>query len=364
MLRISEYIRDTLAGKPVRKMGGKSILIWNLTNLCNLSCDHCYASATQSRAGEFSTGEALALIPELEKAGVGFVILSGGEPLTWPGLFEISTALQEAGIITYLSTNGLLVGEGNVEAIRDHFDYVGISIDGRPEIHDEFRGKKGAHRQSLDAIRLCLQQDIKVGVRFTMTPQTIESLPYIFGLAEAEGIPKIYLSHLVYSGRANALSPLETEQERRATELILDKAFQYCETDTPINIVTGNNEADAALLLQRFRQLYPDLAGPLLERLRAWGGNQAGARMLNINYKGELRPDPFFQTSLGNVREVPFSEIWRSHPILTELRATPRQLQGTCKTCEYLDICNGNSRARSYAIYGDYYHEDPGCYFT
>ena len=111
MLRISEYIRDTLADKPIRKPGNKSILIWNLTNLCNLFCEHCYASAAPTRDGEFSIEQAMELIPELKEAGVGFAILSGGEPLTWPGLFDVSTALREAGIVTYLSTNGLLVNE-------------------------------------------------------------------------------------------------------------------------------------------------------------------------------------------------------------------------------------------------------------
>ncbi len=363
MLRISEYIRDTLADKPVRKGTGKTILIWNLTNLCNLFCEHCYASATQTRDGDLSNEEALNLIPELKEAGVGFAILSGGEPLTRPGLFEISTALRDAGIVTYLSTNGLLIGEGNVENIREHFDYVGISIDGRPEVHDEFRGKQGAHRQSLRAIRLCLEQGIKVGMRFTLTPQTIESLPYIFELAEKEGIGKIYISHLVYSGRANALSPLETSREREATEMILEKAFHYAEAETPIDIVTGNNEADAVLLLREFGRRFPDRVEALRTRLRAWGGNQAGARMLNINHKGEVRPDPFFQRSIGNVLKVPFTEIWRSDPFLQRLRETPRQLQGACKTCEYIDICNGSSRARSLAVHEDYFHEDPGCYF-
>jgi len=364
MLRISEYIRDTLADKPVRQMAGKSILIWNLTNLCNLFCEHCYASATPSRDGEFSFEEAMGLIPELREAGVGFAILSGGEPLTWPGLFEVSSALRKTGIVTYLSTNGLLISAGNVETIRDHFDYVGISIDGRPDVHDEFRGKKGAYRQSMKAIRLCLEQGIRVGVRYTLTPQTAESLPFIFELAEKEGIPKIYISHLVYSGRGKGLSPLETEQEREATEMIIEKAFEYVDNNTPIDIVTGNNDADSVLLLREFTRRYPERSDALLERLRNWGGNQAGARMLNINYKGEVRPDPFFQRSLGNVLETPFTEIWRTDPFLLKLRETPRQLKGTCKACEYIDICNGNSRPRALAAHADYFQEDPGCYFT
>lgn len=364
MLRISEYIRDTVAGKPIRPMTGKSILIWNLTNLCNLYCEHCYASALPSKNNGFSTEQAMDLIPELKEAGIGFAILSGGEPITWPGLFDVATELKKTGIVTYLSTNGLLVNEKNVEKIRDHFDYVGISIDGEPAVHDKFRGKEGAHVQSMKAIRICLEKDIKVGVRYTLTPQTYGSLSYIFDLAEKEGIPKVYISHLVYSGRGNALSPLETAREREAAELIIQKAFEYHENNTPIDIVTGNNEADSVLLLEEFRRRYPDKADVLLERLRNWGGNQAGARMLNIDYKGDVRPDPFFQRAVGNVHETPFTKIWRTDPFLLKLREKPRQLKGACKTCEYIDICNGNSRPRALAVHEDYFQEDPGCYFT
>ncbi len=364
MLRLSEYIRDTLSDKPIRQMTGKSILIWNLTNLCNLFCEHCYASAIPSRDNGFSKEDAMNLIPELKEAGVGFAILSGGEPLTWPDLFELATELKKTGIVTYLSTNGLLVSEKNVEAIRDHFDYVGISIDGNPEVHDEFRGKKGAHVKSMHAIRLCLEQGIKVGVRYTLTPQTAGSLPYIFDLAEKEGIPKIYISHLVYSGRGNALSPLESSQEREAADFIIQKAFEYYENDTPIDIVTGNNDADSVLLLQEFTRRHPEHADVLLQRLRNWGGNQAGVRMLNIDYKGDVRPDPFFQRAVGNVLETPFTEIWQTDPFLNTLREKPRQLKGACKSCEYIDICNGNSRPRALAVHEDYFQEDPGCYFT
>ena len=110
MLRISEYIRDSLAEKPWRSFNGV-ILIWNLTNTCNLTCAHCYASAIPKPQEEISTERALELVSGMKRAGVRHAILSGGEPLLRKDLFEIAAGLRAEGIVVSLSTNGLLVKE-------------------------------------------------------------------------------------------------------------------------------------------------------------------------------------------------------------------------------------------------------------
>lgn len=363
MLRITEYIRDTLNDKEIRTFNG-SILIWNLTNVCNLSCWHCYASANAQPKEELSTEALLEVIPDLQSAGVRFAILSGGEPLIRKDIYQLARALRAEGIHTYLSTNGLLVNEQNIDTIKEHFTYMGISIDGNPDVHDQFRGKKGAYQRSLDAIRLGLDKGIKVGIRFTLTPLTLDSLPHIFELAEQERIPKIYLSHLVYAGRGQELKDLKTAPYRQAVDFIMDKAFEYIDKKTPIDIVTGNNEADAAILLQRFEAKHPELAPKLKQRLQTWGGNQAGTRLVNIDDKGNVKPDPFFPEIVGNIKERRFIEIWNDHPTLNKLREQPRKIGGKCQSCTYLDICNGNSRARSYAAHSNLWQEDPACYLV
>ncbi|MFN7066061.1 MAG: radical SAM protein [Aquificaceae bacterium] len=360
MLRLTEYIRDALEGKEIRPFKG-TILIWNLTNICNLYCKHCYSSANQQRSEELSQEEALKVLRKLPYIGVKFVILSGGEPLLREDIFTIAKALKEEGIRTYLSTNGLLVKDF-IREIKEHFDYIGISIDGEPEVHDRFRGKRGAFEESLKAIRLCLEEGIRVGLRFTLTPATAKSLPFIFDLVQKENIPKVYISHLVYSGRARRLSDLEREEYRRWVEFIVKRSFDFAEKDIPIDVVTGNNEADAVMLYRKFSQKYPELSQRLFQRLLLWGGNQAGVRLLNIDHKGEVKPDPFFQVSVGSIRKKDLINIWQGNGLLSFLRERPRRLKGKCSRCEYIEICNGNSRARAYALYGDYAEEDPACY--
>jgi MoaA/NifB/PqqE/SkfB family radical SAM enzyme len=304
MLRVTENIRNVLEDKRPKAFDGY-ILIWNLTNRCNLHCAHCYSSASVPGDGELSADEVSKLIPQLGPAGVRFAILSGGEPLMRGDLFDIAGELRKAGIRTYLSTNGLLVDRDNVERIRDSFDYVGISIDGEPEVHDRFRGKKGAYAESLNAMRLCMEKGLRVGLRYTLTPMTRQSLSYIFDLVQREGIPKIYVSHLVYSGRGKRLTDLEREDYRGAAGFVMEKAFEYVQREAGIDVVTGNNEADAVLLLKEFERRYPGRYQMMFDTLKVWGGNQAGVRVINIDYRGEVKPDPFFRDSLGSIRARP-----------------------------------------------------------
>lgn len=361
MLRLTEYIKETLKGKESRRSGG-TVLIWNLTNRCNLRCQHCYASADNLREGELELNDFRRLIPQLKEEGVRFAILSGGEPLLKEELFDIARQLRRNGIGTYLSSNGTMINRENIGKIKENFNYVGISIDGEPEIHDLFRGRKNVFSESLQAIRLCLEEGLKTGIRFTITPSTYRSLPFIFELSEKEQIPKIYLSHLVYSGRGGGLTDLKKDDYREVVRLIMEKAFEYVEKGTPIDVVTGNNDADAVFLFSEFKRRYPHLADSLYEKLRLWGGNQAGVRLINITYRGDVKPDPFFSLILGNVKDKDFKDIWNSNGILTDLRRRPRRLKGRCGACRFIEICNGNSRARAYAVYGDYSQEDPACY--
>lgn len=368
MFRLSNLLKSVVEGKPSRVLDG-SIAIWNFTNRCNLSCLHCYSKADLDAVDTLSTADIMDTLPKLKANGIKFLIFSGGEPLTRKDLFEIAGRCKELGIVTYLSTNGLYVKQSNAEKILDAFNYIGISIDGSPEVHDKFRGLKGSFAQSMKAVDLLNSfGKTKVGIRFTITKDTYDDLAFIFDLAEQHAIPKVYISHLVYSGRGleNLEMDLSKEQRIAAVNYILDKAFEYHETNRDIEIVTGNMEMDAILFYDRFAEKYPQHADEMKRRLIQWGGNSAGRKLLNIDSEGFVKPDPFFPVKIGNILHQDFSDIWTNHPVplLQKLRAHPRELLGKCKSCRYLDICNGGSRSRAYAIYGDMWAEDPSCYLS
>ena len=373
MFRISQFMQELVRPTALveRRSPPGPVVIWNLIRRCNLTCKHCYSiSADIDFKGELSTDEVFTVMDDLRSFGVPVLILSGGEPLLRPDIFDISRRAKEMGFYVGLSSNGTLIDEHNIDAIAAiGYDYVGISIDGGRRTHDRFRRKDGAFDASMQGIRLCRDRDIKVGLRFTMTEDNADELPDMLQLMADEGVNKFYLSHLNYAGRGNRNrdSDVQLDITRKAMDLLFETALGHAQRGNDLEFVTGNNDADGVYLLQWVMQHYPEKADHIAAKLRQWGGNSSGVNIANIDNLGEVHPDTFWwHYSLGNVRQRPFSEIWQdtSDPIMKGLKTAPRLIKGRCGTCRYFDICGGNTRVRALQLTGDPWAEDPACYLT
>jgi heme d1 biosynthesis radical SAM protein NirJ len=371
MFRITQFMKELHRPTPLsppRSPPGP-VVIWNLVRRCNLRCKHCYSiSADRDFPGELATDEALAVMEDLRACGVPVLILSGGEPLLRPDIFTLSTRAKALGFYVGLSSNGTLIDERLIEPVAAAgYDYVGISLDGIGATHDAFRRQDGAFARSLAAARLCRDHGIKVGLRFTLTLDNAHELPALLKLMDEEGIEKFYLSHLNYAGRGNRNRGEDASfaATRRALDLLFAAAWLAVARGDAKEYVTGNNDADGIYLLHWASRQFPDRVEHLRQKLEQWGGNASGVNIANIDNLGNVHPDTFWwHYSLGNVRERPFSQIWRgaSDPVMTGLRQRPRPVGGRCGRCAYFGICGGNTRIRALQLTGDPWAEDPGCY--
>ncbi|MDH5648732.1 MAG: heme d1 biosynthesis radical SAM protein NirJ [Gammaproteobacteria bacterium] len=371
MFRITQYMRELISPSPLgeKRRPPGPVVIWNLIRRCNLTCKHCYSiSADKDFEGELSTEEVFNVMDDLKHFKVPVLILSGGEPLLRPDIFEISHRAKDMGFYVGLSTNGTLIDKENIKGIASvGYDYVGISIDGIKDTHDRFRRKQGAFEASMNGIRLCHENGIKVGMRFTLTQDNAPELPQVLQLMEDESIDKFYLSHLNYAGRGNKnrKDDVVLTTTRRAMELLFDTCRRYELEGKSREFVTGNNDADGVYLLLWAMKHFPEQVEHLRAKLAQWGGNSSGVNIANIDNLGEVHPDTFWwHYKLGNVRQRPFSEIWQdtSEPLMAGLKLSQRPLKGRCSQCRYLDICGGNTRVRAYQLTGDPWAEDPACY--
>ncbi|HHN72957.1 MAG TPA: heme d1 biosynthesis radical SAM protein NirJ [Thermopetrobacter sp.] len=365
--------RPARAPLPADASAGRTgpVVIWNLIRRCNLLCKHCYAiSGNVDFPGELSFGEVCTVMDDLKAYGVPVLILSGGEPLLRPDIFDISRRAKEMGFYVGLSTNGVLISEPVMEELAAvGYDYVGISLDGIGAVHDAFRGMKGAFEKSLNALRLCRDHGIKAGVRFTMTEDNAHQFEDMLALVREEGIEKFYFSHLVYAGRGNKnrMDDAAREKTRATMERLFELALEDARSGSGREYVTGNNDADGVFLLLWVQRHFPERAEKMRALLARWGGNQSGVNVANIDNVGDVHPDTmWWHYTLGNVRERPFSEIWEdvSDPLMAGLKQSPRPVKGRCAECQYLTICNGNTRVRAQQLTGDAWAEDPACYLT
>lgn len=375
MFRLTEYMHQLITPTPVRARRGsgpvKPVVIWNLTRRCNLKCRHCYTvSADVDFPGELSHEQALSTLDDLGAFRVPALILSGGEPLDRPDLFEIAKRARKMVRMLALSTNGTKIhGETADKVAEIGFDYVGISIDGIGATNDWFRGVDGAFADALRGVRACKERGIKVGLRFCLTEGNHQHLPDLLQLCEDEGVDKFYLSHLVYAGRGdkNRGEDAAHKRTRRGLDLLIERAWSDVSAGRHLDIVTGNNDADAGYFLRWIRENFDaEKEAHVRAHLSAWGGNSSGLGVANIDNLGRVHPDTYWSDyTIGNVKQTPFSTLWSGEdPMLSTLRMRPRPLKGRCGACALQDVCGGNTRIRALQLTGDPWAEDPACYLT
>ncbi|MGZ4981255.1 MAG: heme d1 biosynthesis radical SAM protein NirJ [Methylobacter sp.] len=373
MFRLSQYMRELIAPTPLKPMRKPSapVVIWNLIRRCNLTCKHCYTTSTDINfPNELSTEEIYTVMDDLKAFKVPVLILSGGEPLLHPDIFAISRRAKDMGFYVALSTNGTKISEHNIDEIADiNYQYIGISLDGIKDTHDQFRRVKGSFDQALHGIHLCLEKGIKVGLRFTLTQDNNDDFPALLQLMDDNNIDKFYLSHLNYGGRGNKNRKDDAHfaMTRTAMDLLFETNHDWLKAGKDREFVTGNNDADAVYFLHWVARHFPDKVEHIRAKLEQWGGNASGINVANIDNLGNVHPDTFWwHYELGNVKERPFSEIWMdtSDPLMAGLKQQPRPLEGRCARCRYQAICNGNTRVRAEQTTGNFWAEDPGCYLT
>lgn len=366
-LRYGDGARASTAGAG---SGVGPVVVWNCTRRCNLNCIHCYAGTSTGEA-ELSAEEARRFISDLARYRVPVLLVSGGEPLLRPDIVRLVEYAAKAGIRVCLSSNGTLLQPETARELKEAgLSYIGISLDGVGPVNDEFRGREGSFEAALAGIRYARAEGLKVGIRFTITRRNYGQIPSVLKLCEDEGISRVCFYHLAYSGRGRVFRDslsLTGEETRAVIRLLVSQVKRWHEQGVKTEVLTVDNHADGAYVTLLLAWESTEAARRAWQYLRANGGNRAGMAIAAVDWNGGVHPDQFsLNINLGNIREEPFSSIWSDagHPVLAMLRDRKRHLKGRCRKCVFIDICNGNLRARAEAATGDLWGEDPACYLT
>lgn len=371
---------STAACIPASSRARKPIVVWNITRTCNLRCIHCYAdSHAEKYPGELTWEQCCAVIDDLAAYGASALLLSGGEPLLHPRLPDILERATTKGLKVTISTNGTRITPDYARLFKQlGVAYVGISLDGIGEIHDQFRGVKGAFEGAIRGFRLCEDAGQKTGLRLTLTRNNVQSMEQILDFIEAQNIQRVCFYHLVPTGRGVDVASLKPEEARAAMDMLIARAEAWHAGGQTRELLTVTQPADGIyLLLRQLREGNPLAAQTL--RLLQWNGggaNSSGRGIANIDTQGNIHPDQFWQgVTLGNVKTERFSTVWEaahapSAARLAELRGSDdpaerqKKLTGRCATCKHFHLCGGGFRTRAAFANSHWYGSDPGCYLT
>ncbi|MBL4701076.1 MAG: radical SAM protein [Phycisphaeraceae bacterium] len=350
----------------------RPIVVWNITRTCNLKCLHCYTSSEAMKyPDELSLEDGKALIDDLADYKVPALLLSGGEPLVRPDVFELAEYARSKKLHVVLSTNGTLIDRETAQRLKDlKFAYVGISLDSaHAKIHDEFRGMEGAFKRTMQGFRHCVDVGQKVGLRLTLTPHTCGDLDGIFDFIDQEGINRACFYHLCPAGRGEGLAAMDAQTSRDAMDVLIRRTKKFHDEGKRVEILTVDNHCDGPYLYLKMKAENHPRADQVLEMLKWNGGAKysSGVGIADIDFFGNVHADQFsMYRTFGNVKKRKFSEIWQdtSDPIMAGLKDRSGKIEGRCAGCRFREICGGSLRARAEISTGNPWAEDPGCYLS
>jgi AdoMet-dependent heme synthase len=328
------------------------IIIWEVTRRCALACRHCRAIAQPKRdAGELTRDEVGHVLDQVAEIGPKFFILTGGDPATRPDLLDIVSQATARGLRVAISPSATLrlLNRDFSELRRAGVERMSLSLDGASEeSHDKFRGISGTWKWTQKALEKAREVGMEFQINTTFSRTNIGEWD-AFENVIREMNPKMWsIFLLVPTGRAQAGEMLDAAE----TESLWNRLADFQErSGIPVKTTEGPHFRRVLIERQRTgqRKAVPWKFAPTND----------GRGFVFISHRGDIQPSGFLPLTCGNVRTDNLLDVYRDSDVFRALRDSNR-LQGKCGRCEYRRICGG-SRARAYALTGDYLAEDPCC---
>jgi radical SAM protein with 4Fe4S-binding SPASM domain len=366
------------------------LVFWETTAGCNLACIHCrrITVADQLLPQDLSTQEAFDMIDQIAAFAKPIFVLSGGEPLFRPDIFEIARYAHDAGLIVALATNGTLIDADVAQKIKaSGVRRVSVSFDGADaETHDIFRGK-GAFERAIEGIKHLQEVGVGFQINTTVARHNVNQMPETLILAKGLGADALHLFLLVPVGCGveiaddQQISPDEYEAVLNwMYDAEMEGGIELKATCAPhyFRIVRQRQaeERRRGLIRQRPESMHRQKRAGNGQASGHPGGHPGGRQALNamtkgclagtgvsfVSHRGEVFPCGYLPVEAGHIRQQSFQDVWQSSPLFAELR-DPDLLGGKCGACEFLKVCSG-CRARAFGTTGDHLGEEPFCTYV
>lgn len=359
------------------------VAIWETTRACDLACRHCRAEAISTPLpGELTREEGFSVLRQLAEMGTPICVLSGGDPAKRPDLCELISYGAQLGMrmATIPAATSLLTQE-LVESLKEAgLAQMALSLDGPvAEVHDTFRGVPGAFKKTLEGAGFARAAGLPLQINTTFSSFNLDYFVEMTEVVGSLGAVFWEVFFLVPMGRGRDLGQMNAEQ----FEILFEQLARYSHQVDFIVKITEAPHYRRYLIQEhasRDRTERSEHRPSDKHTMRAKGelpwhmrrdfgpggsiglapkGVNAGNGHLFVSYCGDVYPSGFLPLPCGNIRQGSLKEIYRTHPVFRELRDMDL-LKGKCGVCEFRNICAG-SRARAFAMTGDYLAEEPFC---
>ncbi|HEU5394850.1 MAG TPA: radical SAM protein [Candidatus Methylomirabilis sp.] len=337
------------------------LVFWETTAGCNLECQHCrrLEVARELMRSDLSTAEALSLVDAIAVLGRPILVLSGGEPLLRPDIYDIARHGVRRGLPVSLATNGTLIDHAVARQIRAAgIVRCAVSIDGATAAtHDVFRRQLGAFHQALEGIGALRAAGCDVQINTTIAQHNEHEIRGIYDLAVGVGAVALHCFMLVPVGCGLAIAEDQMLSPVRYEEVLND--IYDLASEGRLHVKATCAPHYYRVIRQRAKREGRPLQLATDGMAAMTKGCLAGSAVCFISHKGEVFPCGYLPVEAGHIRRERFADIWERSPVFARLRDADL-LGGKCGPCEFKTVCAG-CRARAYAATGDFLAEEPFC---
>ncbi|MFQ5714336.1 MAG: heme b synthase [Candidatus Scalinduaceae bacterium] len=339
------------------------LVFWETTAGCNLECIHCRRLdvSTQLAKDDMTTEESYKFIDALAETAKPILVLSGGEPLFRPDIFDIAKYALKKGLTVALATNGTLVDEVMAKKIVEAgVSRVSISLDGADaETHDSFRKLKGSFEKAIKGFNHLKKLGMSMQINCTIAKHNSHQLQDLYNLCLKLGAEAMHIFMLVPVGCGVEIADDQMLEPERY-EYILNQFYDLSK-EAKIQTKATCSPHYFRIMRQRAKEEGITITPKTHGMAAMTKGCLAGTGVCFVSHKGEVFPCGYLPVNAGHVKKQPFKEIWKDSPVFMKLRE-PDLLGGKCGECEYKKVCEG-CRARAFYETGDYMAEEPYCIY-
>lgn len=338
---------------------------WHITARCDQHCKHCYMYDYPTYRSEIKNQQnyedCLEIIDDfsnmVDRLGIrGRINFTGGDPLLRRDFFKLINHAKSKDLLIGILGNPNHITEKIAMKLKDIgiFRYQ-ISIDGLEKTHDELRGKKGAFKTAIRAIRILNKSGIPTVVMFTLSKRNSNELIEVIRLCAKENVSVFDFARLVPIGTGKGMKDdMIIPYEYR--ELLLKVFYEYKRLrEKGQRTFFGKKD-------YLWNLLYQDLG--LLPKLpedneTIFDGCSIGSHSFVVLADGKVVLCRRLPIVIG---EVPKEKIWDIFINSKEINKF-RDLNNfkKCKGCDLRQFCRG-CPAVAYGVSGDQFNEDPQCW--
>ena len=302
-----------------------------LLPLCNMNCDMCYVRLSREemeRQGRMRTGdEWIEIGRQMQKAGVLFLLLTGGEPFLHPEFRRIYLELRNMGMILTINTNGTMINEELARFLGENKPRrANITLYGASEkAYEELCHFPEGFERTMNGIRLLRSYDVDVKIGGSLTKANQDEIESIIEIGEELDVPVRIDTYMMPATRERSM-PYNL-QSRVSPERAAD-----------IRIQSLRREMGEELFAQYSRKTLEDIKSDEQQTGRRGMSCYAGKCSFTINWQGEMRPCVIMTEPKLSVFDVGFDAAWKyiveeTDKILLSEQCSTCRIRSLCRTC-------------------------------